>query len=93
MSETHQIYLELKVPPNNSSLSNALQDHFNKSSTIVKNCEACGKKSVEAEIKSQLTMASSTDFLLVILSRAIQTIEGFEINLNNVIATDDVYIR
>ena len=87
------MYLELKVPQNNSSLRDALNDIFNKSSNMEKNCDECGNSNVLAEMRSQLIDASDTNFLLVILSRGIQTMEGFNINQNNVIMTDEVHIR
>ena len=51
------------------------------------------KKNVLAEKRSQLVCGLSTKFLIVVLSRAINTLEGNEIVSNEINATDEVFIR
>ena len=78
-SETTQLYVELPVPPNNSSLNDYIEEYFNTGSLVGKFCEDGCKNFIQAEKRSRLRLASETEFIIVILSRAIETIDGFEL--------------
>ena len=55
-------------------------------------CEAC-KKLVQKERASKLTSVGDTEFLVIILKRAVETLDGFRILDSEVIPTNDVLIR
>ena len=92
-SETNQMYVELQVPPDNSSLSSCVEEYFNSSSLVGKFCENGCQSFVQAEKSSTLTRIADTEFIVLILTRAIETMDGFQLNKNKVTATNDVLIR
>ena len=85
-SETTQMYVELPVPPDNSSLNDYVEEHLNTSTLVGKFCEDGCQKFVQAEKRSRLTLASETEFLIVILTRAIETLDGFALVGNEIVA-------
>jgi hypothetical protein len=92
-SETTQMYLELQVPPDCSNLNEYIENYLNSSSAVGAYCENQCKKLVQSEKRSTLTTAGETEFIIVILTRAIETLDGFQLNRNRIKATDDVFIR
>ena len=92
-SETSQIYVELPVPPNNSSLNDQLEEYFNTGTLVDKFCEEGCKNFIQADKRSRLTLASETKFIIVILSRAVETHDGFDLVANKIDATNDLFIR
>ena len=92
-SETTQIYLEIPVPPDNSNLNDYIESYFNSSSLIGLQCENVCDNFLPAEKRSQLTKSDETDFFIVILTRAVQTMDGFKLVKNETIPTNDVFIR
>ena len=91
-SETTQLYVEIEVPPDNSHLNNSVEEIFNISELFAMNCENC-KKLVQKEKRLQLTTASESEFITVILRRTVETLDGYELNKHRIISTDDVFIR
>ena len=91
--ETTQMYIELEVPGDNCKLSDSIDDYLNTSSLVGMFCESKCQKIVEKEKTSIISSTAETEFLLVILSRAVQTRDGFQFNSNRTISTDDIYIR
>ena len=92
-SETTQMYIELQVPPDNSNLNDHIEDYLNTSSQVAVYCENGCQSLVQAEKRSTLTRTSETEFLIVILTRAVETMDGFHLNKNKVTPTNDVFIR
>ena len=92
-SETNQIYIELQVPPDGSNLNDHIEDYLNTSSLVGAFCKIGCKDFVQSEKRSTLTLAAETEFFTVILTRAVETLDGFHINQNNIIPTNDVLIR
>ena len=92
-SQTTQMYLEIPVPPDESSLNDYVEEYFNTSSLVGLNCENVCQSFVQVEKSSKLTQSAETEFFTVILTRAIETTDGFELVKNRTMATDDVYVR
>ena len=90
--ETFQLYIEIPVPPDNSPLNEYVEEYFNISELGGVHCEAC-QKFVEKEKRSKLTDTNEAEFITVILRRAIETMDGYELDKNTTIPTDDVFIR
>ena len=92
-SETQQTYVELQVPPDGSNLNDYVEGFFNNCTTVGRFCENECKKIVPAERTSKVTSASETEFITVILTRAMETLDGYQLNENRVNSTNDVFIR
>ena len=92
-SETTQMYIELQVPSDDTNLNESVEDFLNSSSLVGFRCEDGCQQFVQAEKTSKLTAASETEFFIVILTRGMQTIEGFKLIKNRVTATNDAFIR
>jgi hypothetical protein len=92
-SETSQMYAELQVPPDYSNLSDFIEEFFNRSSLVGVYCETSCKSLVQAEKSSKVTRTADTEFITVILTRAVETLDGFKINKDRTIATNGVLIR
>ena len=82
----------MNVPPNNTTLSDHLEEYFNTSELVGRNCEDDCQKYVMAETRNQLTLGSQTKFLLVILSRGMDTGAGSHFNSNKTVATNRLFI-
>ena len=92
-SETQQMYIEPEVPQDDSSLNNFIEDFYNASTFVHTFCEDECQKFVQAEKASKLTDASETEFITVILTRAIETLDGYQLNKNSVNSTSNVLIK
>ena len=92
-SETLQMYVEMPVPPENSSLNDYVEEYLNTSSLVGKFCEDGCQKLVQAEKSSRLTEAGETEFLNIILTRAVETLDGFKLVENKITVINDVIIR
>ena len=84
------MYVELQVPSDNSNLSDCIEEFFNSSSLVGVYCETSCGSLVQAEKSSKVTCTAETEFITVILTRAVETLDGFKINKNT---TNDVLIR
>ena len=91
-SETTRMYLEIPVPPDNSNLNDYVEDYLNSSCLVGVRCENNCQDFVQAEKRSTLKKSAETEFL-VVLTRAIETLDGFKLIKNKTISTDDVFIR
>ena len=92
-SETTQMFVEMPVPQDDTSLDSHVSDHFNCSSLVGVFCEDGCQQLVQVEKSSKLTVARDSEFLTVILTRAVETLDGFTLVKNEVISTNDVFIR
>ena len=87
------MYIEMQVPPDNSNLNDFIEEYLNSSSQVGIFCEnGCGSI-VHAEKRSTMTSIAETEFFIVILTRAMETLDGFHLNKNKITATNDVFIR
>ena len=91
--ETTQMCIELDVPPDNHELTQSIDDFLNTSSLVGMVCENQCQRFVQKEKSSILTSTAETEFLLVILNRVTETMDGYHLNPNRTISTQDVYIR
>ena len=91
-SMTTQMFVELDVPPSKANLGDYVSEYLNTSSLVGVKCDACCKE-VQKEKGSRLTSIKDTEFLTIILNRALQTLEGFKFVKNEVNSTTDVFIR
>ena len=92
-SETTQMYVELQVPSNDTNLNEAVEEFFNSSTLVGLLCEEGCQQFVQAEKSSTLTRACDAEFFIVILTRGVQTVEGFQLVENRVCATNDTFVR
>ena len=87
------MYVELQVPSNDTNLNESVEEFFNSSTLVGLRCEEGCQQTVQAEKTSTITRASDAEFFIVILTRGVQTVEGFKLVENRVHATNDVFIR
>ena len=92
-SETDQMYIEIDVPPHNANLSEYLENYFCTSTLSARHCHERCQTLSEAEKRCEIKIVGETEFFIIILTRTIETLDGFELNQNKIISTDDVYIR
>ena len=91
--ETSEIFLEIDVPPTGSNLSSYVSEYLNTSSLIGKKCTSELDKLVQAEKRLRITSIRETEFIIVILTRSMQTDHGFKFMKNEVTVTEDMFIR
>ena len=87
------MYIELDVPPDSCELSKSIDDYLNTSSLVGMRCESTCQRIVQKEKSSILTSNEEANFVLVLLSRAVGTVGGYQFNRNRTISTNDVHIR
>ena len=92
-SEVSQIYEELDVPENNSTLKSSAEAFFNGSTTVDSFCEDGCKFRGEGIRRTTLKSTSDTRFLILIFQRAINPGDGAVLVRNKVDCTDSVDIR
>ena len=92
-SETDHMYVELDVPQNNLILSEYLEEYFCTSTLNARFCEDNCHAISQAEKRIEVKLVEETEFFIIILTRAIDTLDGFELNESQTNATNDVYIR
>ena len=91
--ETNQIYVEMPVPPNGSDLRNYVEEFFNGGSSILRDCrDGCNTLSQKIQ-RTELHNSEEAKFLIVILSRGIETVDGYQLVDNKINSTDKVTIR
>ena len=92
VSQTNQMYVELDVPANDSSLDIYVEDFFNRTIQIEKFCENC-KQIVFSEKQTQLSSVEETKVFIILMRRAIDTPNCYAMNENRIISTNDIVIR
>ena len=91
--ETNQIFIEMPVPPDNSNLKLYVEDYLNGSSKLKLFCDdGCRGESTKIQ-KKRILDCDEVQFLIVLLSRGQDTMNGYEFSTNKVIVTDDINIR
>ena len=91
--ETNQLYVELDVPPNNSILKDYVEDYFNEKSKSVYRCDADCKVLVEKMRWVSVTNSDEAKFLIVILTRYMDTLDGVTLVKNKISSTETVVVR
>ena len=92
-SETTQLYLDLPVPPSNSNLKDYVEDFLNEGSTIGLHCQEGCEEFTQKVKRTTLTTSDEAGYLTVILSRGIETLDGFQLVKHKIKATEDINIR
>ena len=91
--QTNQLYVELPVPPNRSVLKNNVEEFFNERSEFGSYCEE-GCKTLSVKSKwSSITSVEETKFLIVILTRGMETMDGYQLIKNEIKSTETLHIR
>ena len=90
--ETTELNIEIPVPPENSNLNEYVEEFFNVSDLVGLRCDAC-QQFVQKEKKTLLTNGCETEFMIIILDRGIQTLDGYELIKNITHPTNNVFIR
>ena len=83
----------MEVPPNDQNLNDYLQQFLNEGSNVEYRCIDGCKKIAGAIKRSTLTLTAEAEFLLVILTRAVDTDDGYQVERSKTIATNDIHIR
>ena len=92
--ETSELYVDIPVPPSGSCLSQYVSEYLNRGELVEMKCEEVCKKLVQKEKRSRITLISEAEFILIILTRAVQNTEGYSRMIDNaVIATEELFIR
>ena len=92
-SETTQIYLEIPVPPDGAHLKNYIEEYLNEGTKVGCYCqEGCNAFS-EKRKRISLTNSDEAKFLIIILTRGIETLDGFQLVKSKINSTDIINIR
>ena len=84
-----QIYIEMEVPPEGSTLGQLVEEQFNESYLVDYFCEVCKKQS-QAEKRLVLNSIEDTAYVIVLLRRNIQGEDGNMIVKNKISAVDEI---
>ena len=91
--ETNQLYLEIDVPPHNSVLKDFVEDCFIVRSKILTHCDGDCQKLSEKLKWTSLIHSDEAKFLIVILARGIDTVDGYSFSRNEIDSTKNIQIR
>ena len=92
--ETTQVFFEIDVPPNGAKLKDYVENHLNEEYNLQSVCEDHCKKVTE-KIK-RITLSAEdyeAKYVVIVLSRAVQTEIGNEFSKNEVDATEQINLR
>ena len=92
-SETSQMYLEMTVPADGTALKIQVEDYLNEGSTMIYNCEDGCRKMTKKIKKMTFTSAAEAKFILVVLSRGFDTLNGYTFLKNKTPATENISLR
>ena len=88
---THSFY-ELPVPQNRINLATFLEDLLSNGTEVKNSCTKCKKKSMGIHRKT-LTDVSKTKFIVLLFSRVLETVDGYELIQNKVDPTGNMILR
>ena len=91
--ESSQIYLDVPVPSEGSTLSDSIEETLNQSSLVGMICEENCKRTVQVEKRIELFNAEDTRFLIVIVLRADGPPVGFSFSDSMADSSREVFIR
>ena len=92
-SESTQMYEEMQVPPDQSFLKHYLEQSFNEGSIVESYCQDGCKKKGTGEKRTTLKSVDNSKLIIIILSRAIETNEGYKLVRNRVKSMNGIFIR
>ena len=92
-SESTQIYEEMPVPPDQSSLKFQAEQFFNESLIVESQCQDGCKERGLGERRTTLKSCRDSKFIILIFSRAVDSELGYQLVTNSVICTDPINIR
>ena len=92
-SKTTQIFVEMSVPPANSNLNNYVEDHLNETTRVSYHCEDGCKEFTSGDHQTAITSCDETQYIIVLLTRAIETFDGYRLVTNSVLSTKDISLR
>ena len=92
-SEQYQIYLEIDVPPNNSNLSDYVEQTLNDGEVVEYHCQDGCDRRYQADKRTLLKSVKETQFIIVMLRRMIISEYGLEIVRNNINSGENINIR
>ena len=91
--ETNQLYIEINIPPSNSILRDYVEEYFNGRSNVLAHCDGDCQKLVEKMKWTSLNRSDEAKFLIVILTRGIDTMDGYTFSKNEIDSSQDIKIR
>ena len=91
--EQSQIYLEMDVPPDGSSPSNAVEESLNDSCIVEYHCEDGCQIKFQAEKRTFLKSVEETDYLIVLLRRTMYGNNANMIVANMINSTERIKLR
>ena len=86
-----QIYLEMEVPPDGSSLGKYVEEHFDESTIVDFVCDECGAN-FQAEKKLLLNSINEADFITILLRRTVYSDEGNMLVVSKIEAVGDIHL-
>ena len=89
-SETTQIYEEVAVPPDDTTLSEIVENLFNGSSTVHTSCKDGCKVPGEAMKRTTLKSTQDSQFIILIFSGAVDSGQGYQLLSNNFVSTGNI---
>ena len=92
-SETTEIYEEISVPPHQSSFKVYVEQIFNEATVVDSFCSDYCKKAGRGERRHTLKSIANTKYITILLSRAIETAQGFKLVNNQFKSTDTIELR
>ena len=91
-STMSDIYRYMPVPPENSNLNSFIEDFFNSAIPVDYQCEQC-KNHSRALHKSSIKDLKQVQNVVIIISRAFETVDGYEVVKHKVTSTGEVILR
>ena len=91
--ETTEIYVDIPVPPENSSLSEYVSNYLCTSYLVEKKCEDACQQYVQAEKSSKISELNEAELIIIILKRGVPTLDGYKIVDSAVSATENLFVR
>ena len=83
----------MDVPSNDSNLNDAVEEMFNMNSLHGRVCHDGCQSFSQAEVNARIKHIKDTEFFIIILRRAGQTLDGFKLIENKVNPRNRVLIR
>ena len=91
--ETDQLYIELDVPQDGSSLDSCIEDYLCTSTLRGYKCEDGCQKFNQFERRTTVTNIEESEFIIILLARGVENLDGYHFNTNKTVATNDIFIR
>ena len=91
--QTTQMIIEMEVPPDGTDLKMQVENYLNEGETQPYFCEeGCRQRSQQIR-RMAISSVDELEFLTVILTRALDTQDGYQFVRNRITATSDINIR